>query len=433
MTTRRIFWIFTFTCIVAIGILFYYFFFTTPEKEPTLATPTNSLPSSETASHFAFITKYFTGNEPETTSTTEITPAGERQLLQVWNKPATGQTFISIPVLREVASTSTISTSTVAVKRTVRATSTMMMFVDRATGNVYGHNMETGTTYQITNTTIPGVYDAYIFNKGKQILLRHLDSNRKTIISILAGIPSIPEGGVPLPLIGQTFLPQNITSVAVSDSSDKLSYVVANGNGSAIYTISSSGQALTATSPLSEWILSYGGERLYATSKASAYEEGSIYLLPSFSRIVGGRTGLLSLPSSVGMTINSMWSSQGLYTFISSNKGEVRGVSFKTLPQKCDWLSGAFVICAIPDSVPQSEEGLPDDWYQGRVSFNDTAIYLVSAVDGGVSPLYTFENKDGLFDIVSISTTDNYDYLSFVRKQDRTLWLLTLAVGDPEE
>lgn len=427
MSRFRLFILFLLVGIFSIGVLIWYFFFITPQVSPTLGGTNNPLPSNSLPARFEFITKYFSNDVPSSESTTTVTTQAEIPLRQVWKAPATGQTLVFIPIIKEVDATSTVvtkaTTTIIAIKKSVRATSTILMFVDKTTGYVYGDELEIAKTYQITNTTLPGIYDAYLFNNAKQILLRYLDADGKNIISIIATIPNVPIQGSPLPLINISYLPQNVSSVAVSASSNKISYLVAGASGSSIYTITNNGQTLTATSPFSEWNLSYGGEQLFATSKASAYTEGSTVLIPSFTRIIGDKTGLTSLPSKKGPIINSMWGNGGLVTYLFSGNGTTLVLPIKTLSVKCVWDSGLFAVCGVPNTIPNSSEGLPDDWYQGTVSFNDSLV-LVDTEKGNTYPIYSFDEGVGEMDITHLVVSSDRTLISFIRKQNGTLWLL---------
>jgi hypothetical protein len=70
-----------------------------------------------------------------------------------------------------------------------------------------------------------------------------------------------------------------------------------------------------------------------------------------------------------------------------------------------------------------TEEGLPDDWFQGRVSFSDD-LKIVDTTTGDIFSLYTFSEKEGEFDITNIDLSQNNDLITFIRKQDSTLWLV---------
>lgn len=418
MEHRRLTILFAIIALFAFGVIVWYFLFSTPEPAPTLEQPTNPLSISDLPARFGFI---FQNEPPEQTTETEITPAGAQPFVQVWDKPSAGNVFVSRHILREATATTTVGTTTVVSTRTVRATTTVLMFVDRVTGYVYGYGIESGKPYQISNTTIPGVYDAYIWEGGNKILMRYVDSDRKTISSILATIPNVQEGRDPQPLVDITNLPNNISSVAVSGNLSSLSYVVPNDVGSSIYTLTLKGTSRVADSPLSEWTLSYGGNKLFATTKASAYTEGMTVSLPSFSRVLGEKTGLLALPSTGSAMLASMWSRSGLSTF-GYNNGETVVSPVRTLASKCAHFVSSYFLCGVPKTVPRGDQGLPDDWYQGRVSFDDDLV-RVDASEGGYEVEYVIDEKYRPMDITHLRTTPSGNLVSFIRKQDGSLFL----------
>lgn len=430
MEHRRLQILFAVISLFAFGVIVWYFLFSKPETAPTLQTPTSAFSLRDLPARFAFI---FQGDNPDSNTETEVTPAGAIPFTRISDNPATGNIFVSRPILREVTSTSTVGTTTISTTKTVRATTTVLMFVDRVTGYVYGHSIESGKTYQISNTTIPGIFDAYIWAGGDRIVMRYLDTDRKTVVSILASVPNVQEGRDPEPLIDTTYLPQNITSVTVSKNLSTLSYVVPGSNGSTIYSLSSRGTSRVADSSFSEWTLSYGGEQLYATSNASAYVEGTTVVLPSFSSVVGGKTGLLSTPSASGPVLNSMWTRSGLATF-GVNVGKTISFTTKTLASKCIGTVSPYFICGVPQSIPEGVEGLPDDWYQGRFMFRDT-LSVINAQSGETYTLYSFPENYGEIDVTHLATSVNSDLISFIRKQDGTLFLLNtnLLADEPVE
>ncbi len=419
MEHRRLMILFAIISLFAFGVIVWYFLFSTPSPAPTLEGTSNPLSVSGLPARLGFI---FKGGAPESTTETEVTLPGAEAFIRVWDKPATGNIFVNKTILKEVVATTTVGTSTTLVTKTVRATTTVLMFVDRTTGYIYGHNIESGTTYQISNTTIPGIHDAYLWANGDRVLMRYLDTDRKTIQSILATVPAIQEGHDAQALIGITTLPDNITSVTLSQSGNALAYAVPNDAGLSIYAITSKGTSRVADSPFSEWVISYGGEQLYATTKASAYLEGMMVSLPSFSRLIGEKTGLTSTPGTNGLLLNSMWSRRGLSTF-STKEGGLVTFGVRTLASKCVATKNPYFLCGIPKTLPEETEGLPDDWYQGRVLFDDT-LSILNASNGEAFTLYSFDAKYGPMDVTSLTTSPQADLISFVRKQDGSLFLL---------
>lgn len=428
MEHRRLKILFAFIAIFAFGVIMWYFLFSKPAPSPTLDQPTNPFSLRDLPARFSFI---FQGNDPESTSTTEVTLPGKEAFVRVWDKPASGNTIAVKQILKEVTATSTRGTTTISSTKTVRATSTTLMFVDRTTGYVYGYEIDSGRTYQISNTTVPGVYDAYIFSNGSKVLMRYLGEDKKSIISILSSIPSIQPGNDPEPLKDSTYLPQNISDVAISSDGLDIAYVVPGSAGATFYTVTPKGTIPVATSPLSEWTVMYGGKQLYATPKASAYLTGSTVALPGFIPVISNKTGLMTTGSPSGALLNSMWSQSGLVTF-----GTTRGISnvssIKTLASKCSSMNDVYFLCGVPLTLPMEEQGLPDDWYQGRIQFNDKLV-IINAANGDTTDLYTFDEKFGTMDVTHISMFNAGELISFIRKQDATLYLLnTSLLADSE-
>lgn len=403
----------------AVIVLVWYFFYVKPVIAPSLARTNNPLAEINLPVRFQFLSW---GDDETSTSTTEVSNPLRDPLVRIWNKPATGQTFTTQEVLKDIMATTTQGTSTIEVRRTIRASSTVVLFVDKTTGYIYGYPLETGNVFQVSNTIIPGVHDAYFFQNGTRVIIRYIDRDRNTVMALLANVPQIKEGAEAVPLVNTTNLSSLVTSIAVNGRDDRASYVVSTETGSSIYTTTSNGISLLESSPFKEWSLAYGGETLFVTSKPSAYVSGVTAIVPSFSLRTGEKTGLLSLPNNSGELLNSMWSSSGLVTFMTTNAGE-NVLPIKTLANKCAWGAEDFLVCAVPRRVSAATEGLPDDWLQGRVSFEDD-LYIVDKNGGGAFPFYTFSEGDGSFDVTNIKLLNTKDILTFTRKQDSTLWLV---------
>lgn len=416
---RRLLFIIALVVLFAIVVMVWFFMYAKPIISPDINKTKNPLGTQEPSKRFQF---FNWGDTEESTSTTEVTSLTPQALLEIWKQPATGQRFITISTLEERVGTTTQGTTTIQVKKMVQATSTVLLFVDRSTGYVYGHHIPTAKTYQITNTIIPGVYDAYIFNNGKRIILRSYDESKKEITTIMATIPSVSMDSVALPLLETTYLPSNVTSVAVNKNENLVSYLVVTDAGSSVYTITASGASLVSRSPFREWKLSYGGDILYATTKPSAYVEGQTVTLPYYSYMIGNKTGLSSNPGEDGLLLNSMWSDSGLVTFLSSFSSQVI-LPIKTLSQKCSWGMKGFLVCAVPKTLPKESEGLPDDWFQGTASFDDSLV-IIDEKTGDPYSLYSFDEEKKRFDVTNLEVSKENNLISFTRKQNGSLWLL---------
>lgn len=431
MRDRKIFIILSVAVLFAFLVIVWYFFGSKPTSNPTIDTPTNpfgaaasSRPRGEFINNFI---NGLTGNSPQATD--ERIPASERALIQIWDKPTAGYAFITREIIIEGTSTPQTGTSTIKkLSKPIKKTIEYIMFVDRITGHIYGYSLDSLAPFQITNTTIPGIYDAYITQNGSKVFMRYFDKDTNVIKTITANIPSFVEGADPHPLNNLKSLQDNISSFAVSESTNYFSYVVPGYSGSSVYTVDSKNISTNFSSPLREWSLVYGGETPYITNKASAYLEGSTFSLPKNIYNVGGKTGLVSLPSRTGdLTISSMWSDSGLVTFISSKKtGGLTILPIKTIASKCSWMDTTKILCGVPSMLTSGEEGLPDDWYQGNIAFSDD-LFLIDTKNSETLTLFSLTREGGTpFDVIRPLVNKSLTSLLFTNKQNGNIWMLNL-------
>lgn len=420
-TNRRILFAIGFVLFFVIIVLVWYFFYYKPVAAPSLGKTNDPFLRKTLPPRFQFL--IWKDTTSSSTSVTEVTDPLQKPLVEIWNKPATGQTFITDQILKEITATTTDGTSTIEVTKTVRATSTIVVFVDKITGYIYGYPVETGKIFQISNSVVPGVHDAYFFDNGKRVLMRYVDPVKNTVVGLIATVPSINQEIEASSLENVEYLTSQVNSLAINESKTEVSYVVTTTNGSAVYTLQGTKKPeLVTSSPFKDWDVSYGGNTLYITTKPSAYVEGATLTLPFFEGVVVEKTGLMSLPSSSGVILNSMWGKKGLVTFLSDS-GNVKVLSFSTLASKCALSKRSLFICGVPRTIPKTTEGLPDDWFQGRISFKDDLV-LVDATTGNNTKLYSFTEEDGVFDVVHLLSSPGGVFFSFNKKQNETLWLL---------
>lgn len=358
------------------------------------------------------------GDQTETASSTQY-------LFQIWDKPTAGFAFVQTPILLEATSTNKKGVEIIIQKR---ATTTSLIFADRMTGHIYKKDLPTGEIYKVSNSTVPGIYDAYFFENGSYVMMRYFDNKTKKIESLLAKVPLAYAGTEPQTLDNLVSLPQNISSVAVSRSGKELSYLVPNNNGATIYSYTSKkGVRVRLSLKTKEWNLIYGGETLYAESAPTAYISGYFIKVDTNERIIGDKTGLTVLPDAKDTnSFGSMWTNSGLASFIfSRTSGGTTRTRRATLSEKCVWqYSNLNILCAIPNSLPMAINGLPDDWYQGRVSFRDS-LQIISTnglYDNLFFDLSSVAGKD--IDAVSLQTNSSSEYLGFINKKEGDFWLL---------
>lgn len=424
---------FAFILLLALGVTL-WMFFGTPKKEASLSGSVSGNLFGEAVDTFMsrFVGAGFT--QPQATSTlSERFFDTSLPLRKIWDKPVAGSQFVEYQYLLDATSTTASGT---AIVRQERATSTLLMFVERATGYVYSYDIRSGALYQITNTLIPGIYDAYIFSNGTSAVLRYFDKENEVIRGIFVTIPRVAPGRDPVSLEEQLPLPNNITSLSLSPQGTSLSYLVPNETSSSLYVMSPDGNTSRRDIALTEWKVFNRGVTQLAVSKPSAYTMGSVLDVTTGVRTLSNRAGLMIEPSpNTTLYLANTWSRAGLSSFFFNAKtGAISQLPFKTLAEKCAWnAASTYVMCGAPKTLEVDSQGLPDDWYQGRVQFSDT-LFVVRASDAAVEFSFDIESEAGeTIDLITPQTSRDGLYLSFKNKRDGSLWFSDLVLMEQLE
>ena len=426
-TRKTIFLLFVITALLAVVILVWYFFVRQQSNNPNINNPTN--PFGQTAPSLRGSEFIQNNSNDNSSSFTEVTPGQEPLLTKIWDKPTAGFAFVEKAILINSTSTKMIKGTSTEIVTQKKATSTRMFFTDRTTGYVYGYNLENKKVYQITNTTLPGIYDSYFFDNGNYVIMRYLDDN-ENIVSVLEKIPSVSENGTPLSFEKTTYLPNNVTSVSISSSGKSASYLVSEDSGSSMRTIKNGKDSLAYSSTLSELKIVYAGEIPYVYTKPSASIQGYAINTQTGERLLGDKTGLTALPANNNDDfLYTTWINSDLTTSIFSKKiNSVRTLYIKTLADKCVWgKSSFFAFCGVPQTIERNSLlGLPDAWYQGFVQFSDS-VYLLDNKLSIEKPVFNFskETKE-LIDLIKPGINSNDSRLGFINKQNGSLWMLNI-------
>ena len=307
-----------------------------------------------------------------------------------------------------------------------------LLFVERATGNVFFYDIGTRVARRITNTTIPGVHEV-IWGKDR-VILRYLDEN--DVIKSWSGALTVTmiEKGSAERLEG-VFLPDDIAAMTVSPNKDQIFYITADGTIAVGTTANLVGEKKRdiLDHALIEWIPQWMTDRsLLLTTKASGGISGFSFYLSTigvFEKIVGPFHGLIALASPENVSIVYATSEKNAppkLSLFNQKSGASSALSFATFPEKCVWSvrEEGILFCAVPDAFPAVR--YPDSWYQGVVSFSDT-IWKIDTEKGKADELSFPEDDIGKsIDATNLFLNSDENYLFFTNKKDSTLWSLKL-------
>ncbi len=310
--------------------------------------------------------------------------------------------------------------------------SEIVRFVDRATGHIYDINPVTLEKTKIANNTQPKIYEAYFRKDGNGVIMRSLknDSDEVSNLSIEL-IPPKSTSTTALYTEITSILRGNITSIAISDTG-KLVYADKDAQGVIMSDFTGNNPRTLYSSAFNDWLVSWSGEVVTLTTKASSAADGFSYSLSlkgNLSKLLGPINGLTVNRSPDGK--KAIYSSSADGKIRSFVQNTITGQNFEVLPsllpEKCVWSkkNPNIVYCGTSENFEVGGE--PDLWYQGITHLNDN-LWKFDMENGSadlvVEPRKTYEVQ---MDIINPFITPDEDYLVFMNKNDLSLWALKLT------
>ena len=350
-----------------------------------------------------------TNNEPSSSTTTPgtngnnkppVQPPGEKRIFQITNEPTAGATLSS--------------------------DGKKLLYFKTAKGNLFENVFEGEHENRISNITIPSVLEAmWTPSKNYAALGFFTEGTLHRAYVHVSSTSSVTSG----------FLPENISAIAPSHTEDKIAYAVIAGDGASIFTALPDNTKLQRiyTTELTDITLEWPkATTLSITSKGSAYAPGHVFTLDT-------KTNTLTPLLSTKEGLDVLWSPTGEHILYSQTEkqGRVLGLfnlthkdnalvtfPFATLPEKCTWSNTSkerVLYCGVPQTTPSTAH-LPDEWWQGTVSFNDE-IWKINLDTKERQLIWPVSMLDAVHMFLSV----NDEYLFFINKKDGFLWSIKLT------
>lgn len=329
-------------------------------------------------------------------------PIEKSELTQIHEAPVAGaHTYISEAEITVGSSTELVRTP-------------LVQYVDKQTGHIFRYDLETLVAERVSNTTFPGIQEAYWFENENRTVLRYLNINNE-IETYLGEVSNGSLTGSYLELdipSTQTF-EDTVLTVAPTDRGSDVFLTESDGRDGQLLFETKLGNILVPTfsetfvSILTKPVSSLAGVLFF-------YENGSL------ERVLGDKPGLTALPNKEGTYIVFSESTQNSFVTKLHDREEnlTRTLPITTLPEKCVWGSETILYCMSPESIPIAN--YPEQWYQGFVSFSD-ALWRID-VDSGIARALAFFDKSGPFDGTHLSVNEDEEYLTFINRHDGSLW-----------
>lgn len=334
---------------------------------------------------------------------------------------------------------------------------TFVRYVLRKNGNIFEVDTTTWTTRQLTITTIPQIHEAYFANSGNSVVLRYLKQDRATAgdaIKTYLGDIILPfDMASTSDAVGEIrgkYLQDNISAVSISADGTKLLYFIPNTDG-VVGFVQNLNSLLdpkeVLRSSFGEWLpqLFNDGTILLAT-KPSANIPGFSYLYnpvdKSMTRIVREKNGLTVLGENTkknvlfgenlnGNSVIGIYNQKG-FVLDEGLVNHESPIPLTTLPEKCVWGQKSIQLYCGAFSK-KDKVSVPDDWYQGFVSFEDL-FWMVGADNQEIKLLGDPQKEvSRSFDTYMpfIDTEDKF--LFFTDKNTDFLWSMRIVQPTTDE
>ena len=295
-------------------------------------------------------------------------------------------------------------------------------YLEKATGHLYEIGGDGEERVRVSNTTIPKIFDvSWSTDADKAILSVFDDENVKYFSAIFTGTST--QG---------MFLPSNINLGTYAPHQNRFLYgATINGRHSLMaVNPDNTKQTKIYNTPFGDFSINWPAENTIGLlTRPSGTTEGYLYKLNLqtgvFSKIIGGLRGLetLWLPSGEKILISQTSAGGGeIISRVISTQGKEIALGPKTLASKCAWTAtttASVIYCGVPLYFPAGV--YPDDWYKGKISFDDRLVKINIALPEAEETL-----AEQIFDIEKIAVDQNDQFLYFIDKNDGTLWGLKL-------
>lgn len=309
-----------------------------------------------------------------------------------------------------------LSTEPVAGATLVPGTANVKYF-KRSTGHLFQNDYQGKTEERISNITIPAIMEAeWSPDKRYAVLSYYDDGELKRFYTHYTSTTTAESG----------YLPRDITSLAMSPAESRIAYLVPVNGQYSLITASptNTNQKNIFTSAIPDFEVSWQDKAtLSLATRGSAYAPSFLYRLSAgggvLQKVLGNAEGLSSRWDTSGKRL--LYAQDGNLNILYLSDMSIKNLGFLTLPEKCAWSrkNEQVLFCGVPQQMPAVH--LPDDWWQGTVSFTD-ALWSINLETGEKRELLPVHQLDA----VNLFTSEDETYLFFTNKKDGLLWSLRI-------
>ena len=307
----------------------------------------------------------------------------------------------------------------------------LVRYAERGTGHVYDINITSGVESRVSITTEPRTTNVVFAPSGNRgVFTVEIDGLEE--VAFVGNIVRSDDGDGSLEEIP---LPQYAANFAFNEIGDTLFYTTHSSSGMRGFSRDLNTSTSSASVPdvqlfsipLRDATVLWDDDATYVYPKPSADANGGLYEIGTSLRRIGSNGNGLMADASDGRLVISTADDRTITSYTFGTTSEKIDLSVSAFPSKCDFsnVSTTTLWCAAPLSATGE---LPDEWYQGFISFEDL-FWNVDLATGDAALGFLFsEEANVAIDAVDMLVNDDDTYAIFRNKNDQTLWLIDLSL-----
>jgi hypothetical protein len=299
----------------------------------------------------------------------------------------------------------------------------MMRYAEAGTGHIFEIDLVTGAEKRISNVSVPTASEAIFSPNGEYVAIRSGYTNTNEVILVTLKDGNGTSRVLPHQPTSMAFSSQNellFTEVSGTDTEGK-TYNPLTQDTKRIFTV-----PFTAVTMI--WSTATNTPH-YVYPKASSKLMGYLYKIESGAvrRMPIQGYGLTASANARYISFTYLNEGQAESYVYDLRDGSFAKSPITTLTDKCvfDTTDQNKMYCGYDLSTEVSS--FPDNWYQGEISFDDRIweVHLGGTASQLNNPLQSMGRS---VDMTNIAISPDGKYVSFINKNDHTLWLFDSSI-----
>lgn len=305
-------------------------------------------------------------------------------------------------------------------KTSTTSTSTLILSVGRGSGVVRLYDPKTSVTSIVGTISVPNIIASEFTANGTYVVVQSQDvDSLKTIV-----LKSDPRTPTEERFFTPVFSSSNITSFFIEGNIIYFIEKIKSGSELYEYIPSSNKRTILYRGLFSDLYGYARGGTIFLSTKAAAGTTGFIFTLDKanglMTKLASGEA-LTVIPNQNGenVLVSEFFKGNIQSNILNTSTKETTSLDIGIMKEKCIPNFGVrtYMFCGVPSRIT---EDMPDSWYMGRVSTNDT-LYLIDSESGSADVI---TSTDEYVDVIHPQSSRYSGILTFINKKNSYPWVV---------